>query len=38
MLHLNIRAQLHRNDLLCKTLIHMGLLDELISGFLFIGL
>src|SRR5215471_7379726 len=38
MLHLNIRAYLTRSDLLSKTLINMGLLDELISGFLFIGL
>lgn len=38
MLHQNIRAKLIRSDLLCKTLINMGLLDELISGFLFIGL
>src|SRR6516162_1158161 len=38
MLHLNIRAQLNRSHLLSKTLINMGLLDELVSGFLFVGL
>jgi MFS family permease len=38
MLPLNIRAHLNRSGILSKTLINMGLLDELISGFLFIGL
>jgi MFS family permease len=38
MFHLNIRAHLNRTDLLSKTLINMGLLDELVSGFLVIGL
>jgi predicted MFS family arabinose efflux permease len=38
MLRLNFRAHSNRSPLLSKALINMGLLDELVSGFLFIGL